>query len=177
MNKLTSVLQIYQAKLAVVALLLLLIPACLINRTGESSKVENKPAKSGTTEKKDTGGIEKLKKQAKPKEDEKASFSSTTEDLKRQVCRKYDECGSQDYEECVEQAAELYYDDEVWACMLESSCESLRAGKPDACMKSQNNRSTVAPDVPDCYGTTCTRNSDCPGGCHGGCSEGRCYLF
>lgn len=177
MNKIQNKLQKYQVKLLVFTLLFLSITACLVRQSKDDSKVENKPEKSETTTKKDSGDIEKLKTQAKPKETEKNAFSSTTDDLKKQVCRKYDECGSQDYEECVEQAEDLYYDDEVWACMLDSSCESLRAGKPDACMKSKNSQVTTAPDVPDCYGTTCTRNSDCPGGCHGGCSEGRCYLF
>ena len=174
--------QKYVVKLSGFLLLLFIVLACNISQSPDKSKTENnKPEtannKSETTEKKDTGGIEKLKTQAKPKKDEKTAFSSATEDLKKQVCRKYDECGSQDYEECMEEAADLYYEDEVWACMLNSSCESLRAGKPDACMKSNNSQVTTAPDVPDCSGTTCTRNSDCPGGCHGGCSEGRCYLF
>lgn len=167
--------QKYVVHLSGLLLLLLIVAACNLSQTSEKPKPENN--KPQTAEKKDTAGIEKLKTQAKPKEKEKTAFNSTTDDLKRQVCRKYDECGSQDYEECMEQAANLYYGDEVWACMLDSSCESLREGKPDACLKTQNNQPTVVPDVPDCYGTTCTRNSDCPGGCHGGCSEGRCYLF
>jgi hypothetical protein len=174
--------QKYVVKLSGFLLLLFIVVACNMSQNSdkpktESNKSETESNKPEKTEKKDTAGIEKLKTQAKPKNNEKSAFSSTTEDLKHQVCRKYDECGSQDYEECIEQAADLYYDDEVWACMLDSSCESLREGKPDACMKAKNNQGTVVPDVPNCYGTTCTRNSDCPGGCHGGCSEGRCYLF
>src|SRR5687768_1325062 len=119
-------------------LLLFIVVACNFSQNSEKPKSENN--KPQTTEKKDTAGIEKLKTQAKPKETDKTAFSTTTDDLKRQVCRKYDECGSQDYEECMEQAANLYYEDEVWACMLESSCESLREGKPDACMKAKNNQ-------------------------------------
>ena len=172
-------LQKYPVKLLVFALLFLFITACLVRQSKDDSKPRNKTEKSETTEKKDTGDIEKLKTQSKPKETGKNALSSTTEDLKKAVCRKYDECGSQDYEDCIEQAENLYYEDEVWACMLDSSCESLRAGKPDACIKGENNPQTTdtLPKRSDCYGTTCTRNSDCPGDCYGGCKEGHCYMF
>ena len=180
MNKIQNKLQKFQVKLLVFTLLFLLITACFVRQSKDESKVENKPEKSETTGKKDTGSIEKLKEQSKPKEVEKSAVSSSSDDWKKKVCKKYDECGCQDYEECLEEAADLYYEDEVWACMLKSSCESLCAGKPDVCINGENNPGTTAPNVPqvpNCYATTCTRDSDCPGGCSGGCSEGHCYLF
>lgn len=182
MNKIQNKLQKYQVKLLVFALLFLSITACLVRQSKDGSEARNRPEsrseKSETTEKKDTGDIEKLKTQSKSKNTEKSALSST-DDLKKEVCKKYDECGSQDYDECMKQAENLYYEDEVWACMLDSSCESLSAGKPDACIKGENNPQTTdtMPKRSDCYGTTCSRNSDCPGDCYGGCKEGHCYMF
>lgn len=176
MNKIQNKLQKFQVKLLVLALLFLSITACFVRQSKDESKARNKPEKSETTGKKDTGGSEKLKTQSKPKEVEKNAMSSS-DDWREKVCKKYDECGCQDYEECMEQLADLYYEEKTWACLLKSSCEGLCAGQPDGCLNGENNPTTTAPDVPNCSGTSCTRNSDCPGGCHGGCSEGRCYLF
>lgn len=166
--------QNYVVKLSGFLFLLFIVLACNMSQNSDKSETDSK--KPETTKKTKTGGIEKLKTQSKPKEVEKNAMSSS-DDWREKVCKKYDECGCQDYEECMEGIADLNYEEKTWSCLLKSSCEGLCANQPDGCAQTENNPTTTAPDVPNCSGTTCTKNSDCPGGCHGGCSEGRCYLF
>ncbi len=164
----------YLFKVSGFLILLIIVLACNLSQISDTSKPENK--KPETTGNKETGGIEKVETLSQSNKNSKNAVNSS-EDLKKKVCQKYDACGCQDYEECTAEAENLNYEDAVWECMLNSGCESLCAGKPDACPGAGNNPKTTAPDVPNCSGTTCSRDSDCPGGCHGGCSEGRCYLF
>lgn len=160
-------------KLSGFLLLLFVVLACNLSQNPGKSETESKKPE---TTKKETRGIEKIEAPTKTKKVENNALSGS-DDLKKKVCKKYDECGCQDYEDCVAEAEDLHYEDAVWECMLNSSCESLCAGKPDACPGVGNNTVTTVPETPNCSGIVCTRNSDCPGSCHGGCSEGRCYLF
>lgn len=169
MKKIDKSLSNYRIKLAVLCFLFIFAPACMISQSKENTKVEKTDEKTETVKKKKTT-------KDKPKV-EKTSSSGANDDLKKKVCKKYDSCGCQDYDECMAEVENLNYADEVWECMLKSSCESLCAGDPDGCKKSGDNPKTTAPDVPNCSQTSCTKNGDCPGGCHGGCIHGYCSLF
>ena len=92
-----------------------------------------------------------------------------------EICRRYEECGCQSYESCLEQLENDSTPDEagIKECILNSSCQSLCAGKPDGCP----NRKTDSPRKSNCAAVSCSKNSDCPGDCHGGCDGVRCYSF
>jgi hypothetical protein len=64
-------------------------------------------------------------------------------------------------------------------CMLKSSCQSLCAGHPDGCPKTNTgagNPSTGS-QKSNCSAIPCSRNSDCPSDCYGGCDGVICYSF
>ncbi|MEP7037755.1 MAG: hypothetical protein ABI891_05390, partial [Acidobacteriota bacterium] len=98
-------------------------------------------------------------------------------DLTKQVCKRYDSCGCQSYEKCMEDAKIMNFDDEVLSCVLKSSCKSLCAGKPDGCKDAERSPKTNAPKQSACPQIRCSKNSDCPGDCYGGCKNGICLLF
>jgi hypothetical protein len=98
-----------------------------------------------------------------------------------ELCRKYDSCGCQSYDQCMEKAeGEPNLEKPgVRECMLNSSCESLCAGKPDGCTggSSSGQGGDTTPRRSDCANIQCSKNSDCPSDCYGGCDGVRCYSF
>lgn len=170
MKNIWNAMQKHQIRMLIFTFLLLSVSACVTSQSRENSKIERAISQS-----KD-GGIEKVKAKTDSKTGTEDA-TGTDDNLKKKVCKKLESCGCQDYEECMADAEDLDYPDAVWECMLKSSCESLCAEKPDGCKKSGDNPKTTAPDVPDCSRTRCSKNGDCPGGCHGGCIDGYCSLF
>jgi hypothetical protein len=153
-----------QIKLLTFTLTLLFVSACAANRSREISDVE------GAGRNKSIGSIEKS-------ETRTVSQEAAGADLKKSACQKYESCNCQEYGKCLAEAEKLNYPDEVWECMLKSSCESLCAGKPDACRSAESSPKADGPETPSCPQIRCSKNSDCPGGCYGGCSDGHCLLF
>ncbi|HEX8143953.1 MAG TPA: hypothetical protein VF553_15245 [Pyrinomonadaceae bacterium] len=97
-----------------------------------------------------------------------------------QLCKKYESCGCQSYRDCMAGAKNSPSLDKpgVRECMLASSCESLCAGKPDGCLgQSAGQGSTTTPQKSNCAAISCSKNSDCPSDCYGGCDGVRCYSF
>src|SRR5215213_3836708 len=98
-----------------------------------------------------------------------------------QLCKKYDSCGCQSYKDCIAAAknSPALEKPGVRECMLASSCESLCAGKPDACMgqSAGEGGSSTTPQKSNCSAISCSKNSDCPSDCYGGCDGVRCYSF
>ena len=101
-----------------------------------------------------------------------------------ELCRKYEACGCQKFAQCMEQAAnspELQKPG-VRECMLKSSCQSLCAGHPDACINGTGGQqgagtSPGQPQRSDCSHIRCSQNTDCPSDCYGGCDGVICYSF
>ena len=96
-----------------------------------------------------------------------------------QLCKKYDSCGCESYDDCMEKAeGEPNLEKPgVRECMLNSSCDSLCAGKPDGCTGTSNGQGDTTPKRSDCANIRCSQNSDCPSDCYGGCDGVRCYSF
>ena len=96
-----------------------------------------------------------------------------------QLCKKYESCGCQSYDACMEQAANEpnLKKPGVRECMLNSSCESLCAGKPDGCTGTSSSQGSTAPERSNCAAISCSKDSDCPADCYGGCDGVRCYSF
>lgn len=164
--------------------------ACISSRNKEVS-VKEKPSTETASENKN-GDVKK----SKPKtvstvktenartidaDDEEENYNEVeneeSDSLVKKVCRKYDSCGSQSYEDCMAEAENVNYDDEVYECMLKSSCKSLALGQPDACSGSSNAPPVYEQKQAACPQVRCTKNADCPGTCYGGCKNGICLLF
>lgn len=96
-----------------------------------------------------------------------------------QLCRKFDSCGCQSYDDCMEKAENDQNLEKpgVRECMLNSSCDSLCAGKPDGCIGTSSGQGDTTPKRSDCSNIPCSKNSDCPSDCYGGCDGVRCYSF
>ena len=96
-----------------------------------------------------------------------------------QLCRKFESCGCQSYDDCMEKAEgdQNLEKPGVRECMLDSSCGSLCAGKPDGCTGSSSGQGDTTPKRSDCSHIQCSKNSDCPSDCYGGCDGVRCYSF
>lgn len=112
--------------------------------------------------------------------DNSGSTSASNQDSPNaEVCRKYESCGCAVYDKCIETLENSSDIDKpgVRECMLASSCESLCAGDPDACKRGSNGGSTTAPQKSNCAAISCSKNSDCPADCYGGCDGVRCYSF
>ena len=97
-----------------------------------------------------------------------------------QLCKKFESCGCQSYDDCMAEAEKstALETPGVRDCMLKSSCSSLCAGKPDGCTggTSSGQRDTT-PKRSDCSSIRCSKNSDCPSDCYGGCDGVQCYSF
>jgi len=101
-----------------------------------------------------------------------------------QLCRKIEACGCGSYADCMSQVpnSPSLKDPAVVECMLKSSCESLCAAKPDACFGTPGGTtgggtSPGQPGRSNCSQIRCSRNSDCPSDCYGGCDGVICYSF
>ncbi len=164
--------------------------ACIASRSKEST-VKEKPATETASENKN-GDVKK----SKPKtvstvktenartidaDDEEETYNEVenkeSDSLVKKVCRKYDSCGSQSFDDCMAEAENVNYDDEVYECMLRSSCKSLALGQPDACAGDGNAPPVYQQKQAACPQIKCSKNADCPGTCYGGCKNGICLLF
>jgi hypothetical protein len=97
-----------------------------------------------------------------------------------QLCKKFESCGCQSYDDCMAQAekSDALEKPGVRECMLNSSCSSLCAGKPDGCTGgASSGQGDTTPKRSDCSRIRCSRDSDCPSDCYGGCDGVICYSF
>lgn len=176
----------YRFKILVFTFLLLLASACAIERNKKDSGAES-PSRNNSADKIKKAGTKNDSKESAKNEkgiydgdnedDDEVSVNNDGDDLKVKVCKKYESCGCQSYEKCMQDAEEGNFSDETLECILKSSCKSLCAGNPDGCAGSGNNPGTGEPEKPHCPQIKCNKNSDCPMGCYGGCSGGHCLLF
>jgi hypothetical protein len=102
-------------------------------------------------------------------------------EVNSELCRKYDSCGCQSYADCMKGAAESPALDKpgIRECMLKSSCESLCLGVPDGCVNQGGGQSGSGGTGgrSNCAAIRCSKNSDCPSDCYGGCDGTICYSF
>jgi hypothetical protein len=100
-----------------------------------------------------------------------------------ELCKKYEACGCEQFAQCMKEAANSpeLQKPEVRECMLKSSCQSLCAGHPDGCVADSGGGpgggTTSGSKEPNCAAIPCSKNSDCPVGCYGGCGGGVCLSF
>ncbi|HJU55729.1 MAG TPA: hypothetical protein VJ715_14190 [Pyrinomonadaceae bacterium] len=104
--------------------------------------------------------------------------------INAELCRKYDACGCQAYDDCMKAAADSPSLNKpgVRECMLKSSCESLCLGVPDACINQVGGGQSGSGGAggqqrSNCSAIRCGKNSDCPSDCYGGCDGVICYSF
>lgn len=108
-----------------------------------------------------------------------SSQSEAKSEANAELCRKYESCGCVSYASCMEQ----FENDPnlekpgVRECMLNSSCESLCANDPDGCKGQSGGTGTGTGTRSNCAAISCSKNSDCPSDCYGGCDGVRCYSF
>ena len=104
-------------------------------------------------------------------------------EINAEPCRKYESCGCESYADCMKNAAQATDLDKpgVRECMLKSSCESLCLGFPDACVKQGGGQPGAGggggQQRSNCAAIRCSKNSDCPSDCYGGCDGVICYSF
>jgi hypothetical protein len=103
-------------------------------------------------------------------------------EVNAELCRKYASCGCQSYEDCMKGAANspALRQTGIRECMLKSSCESLCLGVPDACINESGGQQPGAGGTggrSNCAAIRCSKNSDCPSDCYGGCDGVICYSF
>lgn len=109
-----------------------------------------------------------------------SSKSEEGNEANAELCKKYDSCGCQSYDDCMRGLANDRNIETpgVRECMLNSSCQSLCAGKPDGCMgQAGGTGSGSGPQRSNCASIPCSNKSDCPTDCYGGCDGVRCYSF
>lgn len=111
-----------------------------------------------------------------------SATQSAKDEANAELCKKYDSCGCVSYKACLESSRKDTNLDKpgVRACMLASSCESLCDAKPDGCIggrAASEGGGAAAPQRSDCSSVSCSKNSDCPSDCYGGCDGVRCYSF
>ncbi len=111
--------------------------------------------------------------------DDKSSTRSGKDGPNVELCKKYESCGCQSYDECIAQAekSEDLNKPGVRECMLKSSCDSLCAGKPDGCGGNSGSKGSTMPERSNCAAISCSRDSDCPSDCYGGCNGVICLSF
>ena len=165
----------FQITLLAFTVLFLSLLACTVSLNKE---ITQERKQSDNQELKDQNGLifdSKIQTITYPKTDVE-QFAIGAENPRVKICKKYAACGCQSYESCMRDLKNDPTPDEpgILECILASSCKSLCAGKPD-CGGSRSGRSQ--PKRSNCSQVRCSRDSDCPGDCHGGCSEGRCYSF
>lgn len=169
-------------------LLLLVVLACNVSlndnetRVGNSRTEETNVRAEETEVKSNSRMGNRRSSQPKTTEtaenDETAESDDATENSNNPritICKRYESCDCQTYESCMSDLKNDTTPDEpgILQCVLNSSCESLCAGKPDGCP----NRKREVPNRSNCSQIRCSKDSDCPGDCHGGCSGGVCYMF
>ncbi|HEX8494847.1 MAG TPA: hypothetical protein VF658_18540 [Pyrinomonadaceae bacterium] len=109
------------------------------------------------------------------------SASRGGESRAEEVCRRYASCGCQSFDDCMSQIGSDPAIDQpgIGDCMLKSSCQSLCAGRPDGCPKTGTGAGNPGggQQRSNCSAIPCSKNSDCPSDCYGGCDGVICYSF
>ncbi|MBD0325733.1 MAG: hypothetical protein ICV68_04845 [Pyrinomonadaceae bacterium] len=163
-----------RAKMLLIRLCCCLLLSAVAVGCGDNANVsnaDNRSSSTPTSRNQDNGGA-----RAKPTNDDSgAPFTQQTAGTKaEEACRRYESCGCQSFAQCM---AEIGNDPSIEAgigdCMIKSSCESLCAGKPDGCPKTNSG----GPQRSNCSAIPCSKNSDCPADCYGGCDGVICYAF
>jgi hypothetical protein len=166
MQKPNSNRKILQAVICL-ALLFLVIASCSF---GDKNKKEDGKSTQNS------GRAQSENKPATERSDEQRENDGPNAAL----CKKIDECGCQSYEDCLASLKDDQNIDKpgVRDCMILSSCKSLCAGDPDACKGGgKQTEGSGIQQRSNCAAIRCSRNSDCPSDCYGGCKEGQCYMF
>lgn len=184
MKNIQNIWRTYQVKLLVFTLLLLFASACQVSQSKELEKTDSDAVKAEVTQQEATGeSTNFLVSSALADIDtisclraETEVAENSTDDPRIKICKKYAACRCQSYESCMRDLENDPTPDEpgILECILKSSCKSLCAGKPDC---GGNRPRSNQPKRSNCSQIRCSRDSDCPKDCSGGCSEGRCYSF
>ena len=108
-----------------------------------------------------------------------SSKSEAGDAANAELCRKYESCGCVSYASCMEQfeGDPNLEKPGVRECMLNSSCQSLCANDPDGCKGASSGSDAGSGTRSNCAAISCSKNSDCPADCYGGCDGVRCYSF
>jgi hypothetical protein len=159
-------------KMLVVRLCGCLLLAAVVAGCGNNANVSNADNRSQSTSSsrtQDNGGAT-----AQPTSDDSGAVTQQTAGSKaEEACRKYESCGCQAFAQCMEQIGnDPSIEAGIGDCMIKSSCQSLCAGKPDGCPKT-----STGPQKSNCSAIPCSKNSDCPSDCYGGCDGVICYAF
>jgi hypothetical protein len=173
MKRRHSVSQALLVKLGCCLFLSLALAAC--QNSANVSRSDNR-TRSPTSESQDNGTTS----QQTSDDGSATTTEQTGGGLAGQICRKYDACGCQKYDDCMAQIGNDPSIDQpgIGDCMLKSSCQSLCAGHPDGCPRTNAGNSGSAPQRTNCAAIPCSSNSDCPTDCYGGCGDSRvCLTF
>lgn len=133
----------------------------------------------GTDSRSDESSNNRSRERSSSSSSSSSSKSDGKNEANAELCRKYDSCGCQSYDDCM---SALENDPNIdkpglRECMLSSSCQSLCAGKPDGCVSSSGQGGSQGPTRSNCAEIPCSKKSDCPSDCYGGCDGVRCYSF
>jgi hypothetical protein len=143
-------------------LLFAVLTACRFGPSEESNNSNNRRRESGSSS--------------------SGSKSEGGNEANAELCRKYDSCGCQSYDDCMKGLENDRNIEKpgVRECMLNSSCQSLCAGKPDGCTGQSGSTGAGSGGTQprsNCAAIPCSNKSDCPTDCYGGCDGVRCYSF
>lgn len=190
MKNIQNIWRMHQVKLLIFTLLLGFASACLVGQSQEPARIENAADKSEVIKQETSSETTEIKTISESADINEVADINTisclktatditensTEDPRIKICKKYAACGCQSYKSCMEDLENDPTPDEpgILECILNSSCKSLCAGKPDC---GGNRPGSNQPKRSNCSQIRCNKDSDCPGDCYGGCSEGRCYSF
>jgi hypothetical protein len=113
---------------------------------------------------------------------DRGGTEASKDNIYSEVCRKYDLCGCQKYDDCMEQAANTpaLEDASLRECLLKSSCESLCAARPDGCLGQAGGGGgggATGPQRSNCAAIPCSKDTDCPTDCYGRCNGSVCLSF
>jgi hypothetical protein len=172
MKQRRSVSQVFLVRLCCWLLLPVMLSGC--ENKGNVSSTDNRSSSSSGSRVEDNGGASS---QTASDDGGSSSSQQSAGSKAEEVCRKYDSCGCQKFEQCI---AEIGNDPSIAQagigdCMLKSSCQSLCSGHPDGCPKT--NTAGGSPPKSNCSAISCSKNSDCPSDCFGGCDGVICYAF
>ncbi|HKQ54118.1 MAG TPA: hypothetical protein VJT74_17205 [Pyrinomonadaceae bacterium] len=106
-------------------------------------------------------------------------------EVNAELCQKIASCGCGTYEDCMQGAANApaLKQPGIRECMLKSSCESLCLKVPDGCINEGGGGGQTGAGGgstggrSNCAAIKCSKNSDCPSDCYGGCDGVICYSF
>lgn len=146
-----------------------------VSRTDNRSSTDNRSTSSSSGSQDNSASTTR-----ETSDDGSAPATQASGGRNAEVCRKYDSCGCQKYDDCMADLENSASIDKpgVRECLLKSSCQSLCAGSADGCSDTNTgagNPSTV-PQRTNCAALYCSKNSDCPTECYGGCGPSRVCL-